>query len=307
VENEIGHLGPALFLQDSTRLDRRGRWLKGDRMQEAWRFSRVGAAAIDTARGLEREPIGVSARNAIDDKAFRATAVRVVLASTAVALVIGLSGFARDRLDVVEWCVDSALGAVIGLAVARWWVPQAWFHEKLWAAALMIAVAVAAPLTLVIFGWIVFVRHVPLTLAVARGVLPSAFGSSLVMTALAFLLRRPATQTHAGPPSAPPPKFLARLPAQLAGAEIFAVEAEDHYLRLHTSLGQDLILMRLADAIAELEGFEGAQTHRSWWVAKAAVTGAERSDGRATLTLKDGAEVPVSRGFAKQLRSAGWF
>ena len=85
------------------------------------------------------------------------------------------------------------------------------------------------------------------------------------------------------------------------------MEAEDHYLRLHTSLGQDLILLRLADAIAELEGLEGAQTHRSWWVAKTAVASAERGDGRATLTLKDGAEVPVSRGYARQLRAAGWF
>ena len=65
--------------------------------------------------------------------------------------------------------------------------------------------------------------------------------------------------------------------------------------------------MRLADAIAELDGIEGAQTHRSWWVAKAAVAGAERMEGRAVLTLKDGAEVPVSRGFAEGLRAAGWF
>ncbi len=240
-------------------------------------------------------------------RAFRVTAVRVVAACVAVALVIGISGAAHNLMDAVQWCVDSAIGAALGLAVARWWVPQAWFHEKLWAAALMIAISVAAPLTLVILGWIVFAHHVPASWALAASVLPSAFGSSLVMTALAFLVRRPATRTHAAAPSAPPPKFLARLPAKLQGAEIYAVEAEDHYLRLHTSLGQDLILLRLADAIAELEGLEGAQTHRSWWVAKAAVASVERGDGRATLTLKDGAEVPVSRGFAKQLRSAGWF
>jgi DNA-binding LytR/AlgR family response regulator len=240
-------------------------------------------------------------------RAFRVTAVRVVAACVAVALVIGISGAARNPMDMVQWCVDSAIGATLGLAVARWWVPQAWFHEKLWAAALMIAISVAVPLTLVILAWIVFVHHAPASLALVASVLPSAFGSSLVMTALAFLVRRPATRTHAAAPSAPPPKFLARLPPKLQGAEIFAVEAEDHYLRLHTSLGQDLILMRLADAIAELEGLEGAQTHRSWWVAKAAVAQVERGDGRATLTLKDGAEVPVSRGFAKQLRSAGWF
>jgi DNA-binding LytR/AlgR family response regulator len=138
-------------------------------------------------------------------------------------------------------------------------------------------------------------------------VTPQVFGASLLMTGLAFLIRRHPTQTHAAAPDAPPPKFLARLPAKLQGAELYAVEAEDHYLRLHTSKGQDLILMRLGDAIDELEGLEGARTHRSWWVARAAVTGTERLDGRAVLTLKDGAEVPVSRGFAKALRSAGWF
>jgi DNA-binding LytR/AlgR family response regulator len=85
------------------------------------------------------------------------------------------------------------------------------------------------------------------------------------------------------------------------------VEAEDHYLRLHTSRGQDLILMRLSDAVAELEGIEGAQTHRSWWVAKAAVEAARRGDGRATLQVKGGVEAPVSRAYAKALREAGWF
>jgi DNA-binding LytR/AlgR family response regulator len=77
--------------------------------------------------------------------------------------------------------------------------------------------------------------------------------------------------TQAGPQ---PPKFLERLPLKLRGAEVWAVEAEDHYLRLHTSKGQDLILMRLADAVAELEGIEGAQVHRSWWVARDAITDA---------------------------------
>ena len=104
-----------------------------------------------------------------------------------------------------------------------------------------------------------------------------------------------------------PPKFLERLPLKLRGAEVWAVEAEDHYLRLHTSLGQDLILMRLSDALTELDGIEGAQTHRSWWVARAAVTATERAEGRAILTLKDGAQAPVSRSFMPLLREEGWF
>ena len=65
--------------------------------------------------------------------------------------------------------------------------------------------------------------------------------------------------------------------------------------------------MRLSDAVTELEGLEGAQVHRSWWVARDAVTGARRGDGRATLEVEGGLTVPVSRRYARALREAGWF
>ena len=52
---------------------------------------------------------------------------------------------------------------------------------------------------------------------------------------------------------------------ELRGAEIFAVEAEDHYLRLHTSRGSDLILMRLSDAVAELEAKGLKRTAPGGW------------------------------------------
>jgi DNA-binding LytR/AlgR family response regulator len=42
-------------------------------------------------------------------------------------------------------------------------------------------------------------------------------------------------------------------------------------------------------------------------VAREAVTGVKRGDGRATLTLKGGLEVPVSRTHASALREAGWY
>lgn len=132
----------------------------------------------------------------------------------------------------------------------------------------------------------------------------SVLSVALALTAINMLVEtRRAAITHA---TATPPKFLDRLPLKLRGAEVWAVEAEDHYLRLHTSKGQDLILMRLADAVAELEGIEGAQVHRSWWVSRDAITDAKRGDGRATLTLKDGSEVPVSRTYAGLLRERGW-
>lgn len=40
---------------------------------------------------------------------------------------------------------------------------------------------------------------------------------------------------------------------------------------------------------------------------RATLVEARRSDGRALLELKDGAQVPVSRTYAGALRAAGWF
>lgn len=122
------------------------------------------------------------------------------------------------------------------------------------------------------------------------------------------LERRPQDPAAPAVPSpASEPSFLDRLPEKLRGADLHAIEAEDHYLRLHTDRGSALILLRLSDAMAELEGIEGARTHRSWWVARSAILGASRGRGRAVLKLKKGLEAPVSRTYAPSLRKAGWF
>lgn len=121
-----------------------------------------------------------------------------------------------------------------------------------------------------------------------------------------FLERRQPVETHATPSQAPA-RFLQRLPSKMKGAHLLAVQSEDHYLRLYTDRGTDLILMRLSDALDELDGLEGAQTHRSWWVAKDAVSDVSRGDGRASLTLSDGTTAPVSRRYARALREAGWW
>ena len=110
----------------------------------------------------------------------------------------------------------------------------------------------------------------------------------------------------AGPSAPAPPLFADRLPARFRTAEIYAVSAEDHYLRVHTSAGETMILMRLADAIRELAALEGMQTHRSWWVAKQGLADAAKGDGKVTLKLKSGAEAPVSRTYHKAVKDAGW-
>lgn len=106
-------------------------------------------------------------------------------------------------------------------------------------------------------------------------------------------------------PAAAQPRFVDRLPPAL-GTDLLALEMEDHYVRAHTSLGSDLVLMRLGDAMAELENVDGLQIHRSWWVARDAVDAVKRDGRNLRLLLSNGLEAPVSRSRANDLKAAGW-
>lgn len=102
------------------------------------------------------------------------------------------------------------------------------------------------------------------------------------------------------------PELYNRLKPALRSAEIYALSAEDHYVRVITSAGDDLVLMRLSDAVKEVAPLPGLAPHRSWWVAEAGVETVKRSDGKAVIRLKSSQGVPVSRNGAKALRDSGW-
>jgi hypothetical protein len=209
------------------------------------------------------------------------------------------------------WLRAPYLAGLILISTALVWVlnqlTAAWPIRNRWIRALSVGGLLVLPMGLLVWAADRTLGRV----APALSDLPQYLVISLEVT-IFFSLGTAALRGRgrAGPPATsadPQVRFLERLPFKLRGAELWAVEAEDHYLRLHTSKGQDLILLRLADAIAELDGLEGAQVHRSWWLARSAMADVKRGDGRATITLKDGAEVPVSRTFAKELRDKGWF
>jgi DNA-binding LytR/AlgR family response regulator len=97
------------------------------------------------------------------------------------------------------------------------------------------------------------------------------------------------------------------LPLKFSGANLMAIEAQDHYVRVHTDRGTALVLMSFDTALGEAARLSGRRVHRSWWVARDSVVAVERGDGRATLSLRGGAQAPVSRRYAGGLRSAGWY
>jgi hypothetical protein len=205
------------------------------------------------------------------------------------------------------WVPLMAVGTLWGRATAGFVIGRGWLDGRPWGQWGLITLIIAAPYVPVVWAATALVFGFPLRLSGLPFYALPVLTVAGVVTGVNLLAGARPRETHAAAESAAPPKFLTRLPLKLRGAEIFAVEAEDHYLRVHTDRGSDLILMRLSDAVAELEGLEGAQTHRSWWVAKAAVTDAERGDGRATLTLKNGVKAPVSRTYARALRAEGWW
>ncbi|MBI1251969.1 MAG: hypothetical protein GC189_10905 [Alphaproteobacteria bacterium] len=235
----------------------------------------------------------------------RNTAIGVA-AGVFMALIGALgTGAAPLGQRLFYWVSVMVIGSAFGWAaalLARRATGNPW---ALWA---MITLGLTIPGTIFIWaytGWVFAGAPRPQTLP---GYAPSVVVVSAAMTAIMVLVNRPGAVTHAPPAGVPTTvRFLDRLPAKLKGAVLYAVQAEDHYLRLHTSKGQDLILMRLADAMAELDGMEGAQTHRSWWVAKSAVQGVRRDNGRVALELANGVAAPVSRPNVRPLKAAGWF
>jgi len=103
-------------------------------------------------------------------------------------------------------------------------------------------------------------------------------------------------------PAAFPSALLNRLPPEI-GSAIIALETEDHYLRVHAAGGSALILMRMADAVALLDPQLGAQVHRRWWVAQAAVAGVRTEGQKLSLCLIDKTVVPVGRTFSAAARA----
>lgn len=96
------------------------------------------------------------------------------------------------------------------------------------------------------------------------------------------------------------PRLLQRLDVADPGA-LWSISVRDHYVDVQTSVGTNSLLMRLSDAMAETDPVEGAQIHRSHWVAWAAVEGVERDGTKLFVVLTGGARLPVSKNHREKL------
>ncbi|MGP1281601.1 MAG: LytTR family transcriptional regulator DNA-binding domain-containing protein [Parasphingopyxis sp.] len=140
--------------------------------------------------------------------------------------------------------------------------------------------------------WLLFTRHVRTGEAQAEPVSAKAAPTPLDVRDIPM-------------PERPEPPFFQRLPPAL-GDHLVCLEMQDHYVKAHTLAGSEMLLMRLRDAIAELDGVDGLQVHRSWWVARDQVRAIRREGRGIKLELANGLLAPVARNRQEALRSAGW-
>ncbi len=95
--------------------------------------------------------------------------------------------------------------------------------------------------------------------------------------------------------------LLQKLPPEKRG-KLLAMSAEQHYVRLHTEVGEDLILMPFSEAITKIPGDHGMRIHRSHWISYDAVQALKSAGNNLSVRLVNDLELPVSRSFSGSVR-----
>lgn len=259
----------------------------------------------------------------------RSRFVRSTLVAFVAALVLAYvgalgTGAAPFALRFAYWNAVILPGSMLGFvvtALVRGWGKLA--HRR-WAEIGLVALAVSIPHTfLVVVSTALFFGIDAITLGVVANFGTAVLVLALILTMINFLVSDETSDPDTSARSEGseqcidargddselpclPPLLAEKLSPHLRAGRLIAITAEDHYLRVHTDLGHDLVLMRMSDACALLPETVGARVHRSWWVAKAAVVLQTVDGSRMQLKLHNGASAPVSRSMRPIIREQGW-
>lgn len=234
---------------------------------------------------------------------------------TAMGLIVGVLGpFATAQMPALPrhlyWLICIVGGGVIGIgldALLARWIARPWRR-------LPVTIALMTPAVTLFVIWVsaaMFGQHRRL-IDVWLLLWQVSVVSLAVMTARALVWREPKRVVEVRTVVAPPlpeaeATFRRRLSAKRRTARLIAIEAYDHYLRVHTDAGEELVTARFKDALDELYGAHGLRIHRSWWVSVGAIEAVSWRRGAGEAQLVGGLKAPISRSHAPSLREAGWF
>ena len=229
----------------------------------------------------------------------------------AVGLVLGLLGPYRT-LDVppllrtAYWLVATIGSGLAGIAVDSLLGPRI---RRLWLRVAVVALAMTPPVTAFIYGLNAWMLDLPRRWWLLPQLAWQVFVVALGLMALRALAWRRVveTRTVVVPPLPEAERaFRLRLSAKRRAARLIALEAEDHYVRVHTDAGSELVSMRFAEAVEELALAHGYRLHRSWWASADAIEAVRWKRGGGEARLVGGITAPVSRSCAAELKQAGW-
>lgn len=230
----------------------------------------------------------------------------------AIGLFLGIIGpFGTDEAPALRkmlyWLSNLVVGGLIGLVVERL------AGERLpnrWPRLLLLSAAMTPLVTLlVLVDARLFLQYSP-SLQIYLDLLWQVFVIVLPVMAIRDLVwhrPQPTVERIVVPPlPEAEARFRMRLSARRRMARLIAVEAHDHYVRVHTDAGSELLGLRLADALDDLADAHGYRVHRSWWVAADAIETVQWHRGSGQIHLVGGVKAPISRSGAPVLRTAGW-
>lgn len=251
-----------------------------------------------------------------------------LLVMVALGLLIGLLGPfgtfgappAQRMLSWVIWLLAGyALFRPTGV-VARWLCDATGMPR--FAGTLLALVVASVPLTLIITmmamrmdfaealrwpGFWTMYLYIWVVAAVVSIAMGAVFGRAApALDAEAPSHAAPAPASSRAEPMPAPAPAAPTLPLPPSFGTVRALKGEDHYVRVIGDGREEMILMRMRDAIERLGDAEGLRVHRSWWVAKDAVASVRREGRTAVVVLTSGHEAPVARDMMPALRAAGW-
>ena len=243
--------------------------------------------------------------------------------------LIGLAGDVSEAFRVIA---HSAILVIVSypFQTAFAWLVMVYGPERwpLWLRAMLGCVIAAFPASLLApsLSWVAGVIPFPRLDTATRAEffadvltrLPFIFGAFLVLGTAMWMFfnydwwyrrlgaaEQVGMPTEAKPVTAPVPDFVRKLPPEKLGP-VEALSAEQHYVRVYTSAGDDMVLMRFSDAVDQMEGVPGMRVHRSYWVSEATVTGLTTSDTDALVVeTRLGVAFPVSRSYSGTVSE--WF
>ena len=241
----------------------------------------------------------------------------------AVILLTSMAGpyFTLERFSVPErvayWGTSLTLSAILMTFLSIYSNRLAESHSLHWSlVATLAGIAGVLPIVATVYlaeglatgfapGWLIAYRPTTLISHVAL----SAITVTLIVNGLIEFRER----VRADAPPRPvakeknhtftPTILQCKLPHHL-GHDIISVRAQDHYIEVTTPKGSAMVLMRLGDAIGDLEPLNGLQVHRSWWINLSHVVQARRGPNGPELILDSDQKVPVGRSFRKAFREA---